>query len=1678
MNRRNVLLTVACYAGVILLALGFSVLRVRTQNRFALQSAPDTLSEYPQAERHPPAENAKPFFSLVTNRTYGTTDRARVWVNYRGVEQLDFRVYKVKDPLKFFKQLDNPHQVGEDEEAAEVAKMIKRQPTFLEKLRAFKNSVYGAIKTYVRSQLQNQSRKGFNQKFRRPDEDAVAESNRTPLNVADYARVPLLNPDQMVSSWREKLPPLEDVYDRRMISLGKREAGVYLVEAVNGDLRAYGVTIVTDLTTIQKTSRDGQMLVYAVERRTGQPRGGVRVEIVRGAESLQGGVTDKQGLLRITLDKKKAAALDAKQAEAAAGDAEAGAGEEGAEAAEESSEPVNDSYLVLASEGENFAVSDLDSFYFSGGEGEGEFAEEGEGEGGSDETLTSYIYTDRPVYRPEQKVYFKGILRRLTENGYRLLPGKTISVTVDDPNSGRLFEQELKLSSRGTFGGELDLPEEAALGTYNITAQVGETTATGYFDVQEYKKPEYKVSVGVPQRYVNAGETTKFTVSAKYFFGAPVTRAGVKYYVYRSRYYGWWRGEGEDEELADEFGEDPSAEEGEGGEGGYGYGDQLVQEGEGKLDAQGRLEIPFNVAPPDAKELYDSTYRIDVQVTDAARRTMDGSASFIGVRANTVATAQPERFVYYQNDTAKILVRAGDREGRPVQTRVKLTFVERRWEKVARKDDFGQEYPGYDMKEKELSAATVETNAQGEASYDYRVQIPGSVHIKTTVEERGKQVTSEGGSIWVADRENQWTDLSYQGEETIKLVPDKKSYRVGETAHVLALLPTDKAHLLVTTELMNVLTVRQVESVGRTVVIDVPIEARYAPNVFLNVTYVRNSDMYTQDQMLVVPARDKLLNLQIIPDKKEYKPRDPASYTILARNMDGSPAAGAEVSLGVVDESIYSIAGESVTDIRRHFYGRRYNEVTTSFSVNYTFTGYAGKKPMQLAANRRAFQLADFKNDAEFVNPKIRKIFKDTAFWQSNVVTGADGKASVKVDLPDNLTTWRATARAVTADTRVGVAVEKVLARKDVILRLAMPRFLTEGDTVTLSGIVHNYLKQDKTTKITIDVGGGARLLDPPAQTVQIPSQGEHRVNWRVAAPHTGELTILAKALTDTESDAVEMGLEVVPRGLRRVHAESVAVSENDAEQSYTFKLPANAEQYSRRLRIEVAPSIAGTLFGALDYLTGYPYGCTEQTMSQFLPTVIVAQTLKEVQSASIKDSNNIERKVRRGLRRLYGFQHEDGGWGWWKNDATDPFMSAYVVDGLTLARRAGYEVDEARLERGREKLRAMIDSGKTDEGADIDLETRAYMIYALATSGAGEARYTDDLFNKRGNLQPYGRSLLALALSTLGDAKRAQVVAAEIERTVSSDARGAHWPSNRKTHYGTTESNEVEATALSLKALARISPQSALMPQAARWLVLSRKHGNYWYSTKDTAFAIFGLTDYLKASSELSPDYSLEVYLNGEQVLAKQMTAADATSAPSIVIQRKGTEVGGASEIRIVKHGAGLLYLSTTLTHYTNEEQVAAQGSPQLRVTREYLRLRVVEDDKGTPTWKTEPLSGELRSGDTIVSRLKVEGQQASYLLIEDPIPAGCEQVAEVSGISLDYDASGWSDWYSAREFRDQKAAFFVNHFDGNAVFQYAMRVQVPGEFRIAPARVEQMYQPTVQANTAGGALTILDNK
>jgi uncharacterized protein YfaS (alpha-2-macroglobulin family) len=628
---------------------------------------------------------------------------------------------------------------------------------------------------------------------------------------------------------------------------------------------------------------------------------------------------------------------------------------------------------------------------------------------------------------------------------------------------------------------------------------------------------------------------------------------------------------------------------------------------------------------------------------------------------------------------------------------------------------------------------------------------------------------------------------------------------------------------------------------------------------------------------------------------------------------------------------------------------------------------------------------------------------------------------------------------------------------------------MDQGDTATLTGIVHNYLSTDKTAKVSLHAQG-VELASPAEASVKVPKNGEAVVTWTVRASKIAQAKFLAKALTDEESDALELEMPVEPWGLQQSVAQSGAMRADKDEIKRSLVLPQDVNADASTLRIDLAPSIAGTLMSALDFLATYPYGCVEQTMSSFLPNILVTKAVKDLGLTPPAASTELDKKIAAGLERLYSFQHDDGGWGWWQTDETHPFMTAYVVAGLAQAKEAGYPIDEQRLKQGRESLLKQI---KENPLALADI--RVYMIYALALSGDVDRALVEDLYSSREKFSAHGQALMALLLLQLKDA-RAQEFVKLLEAGAHSEGPFVWWKSERQEMLDFASDNSFETTAYALKALANLDPKSDLLPRAARWLMEHRSDGYYWESTEQTATAIYGLIDYLKISGELKPNYTLSVYLNGQKLADRTITEKDVANPLPIVLTTGAPQVrGGANEVRIVKSGAGVLYWSASASYFSREPKPAPAGSYALNVLREYFKLAPERQDNRI-VYSEQPLAGPVETGDVVVVRLTVSAtQDEQYLEIEDPIPAGFEFIEQEGLYELKEKPPWWDFYYTQREFHDDRAALFSTTYRrGQGQFHYLLKAVTPGTFQANPARVLPMYEPARQASTRAATVTV----
>jgi uncharacterized protein YfaS (alpha-2-macroglobulin family) len=1259
--------------------------------------------------------------------------------------------------------------------------------------------------------------------------------------------------------------------------------------------------------------------------------------------------------------------------------------------------------------------------------------------------LNAYICTDRPVYRPGHTVHIKAVIRH-EQNDEQILPTvKSVNLKVTDADNKAVLNQELPVGAHGTVATEFTLASDAGLGFYGVrVTSNGNMVNEVSFYVEEYKKPEYQVRVTPSAQRVLQGDKIQAVIDARYFFGEPVANVKVKYVVHTSQHY-WW-----DEEDADDSGEVDQQSD-EGGSEDYAWDQTEQQEQEGVLDADGKLTVSLPVAVEGKPR--DMDYRIEARVTDAANREVAGHATVLATYGSFHIDVQPTSYIYKSGDPVRVKVQAEDYDSKPIQTTVHAAVTVSQWDR-----DTG--------KRTRTAAATRDatTGADGSALIDLPLSGNGDFEVTVTAKTPENRTVEAQTWVWIWNGGGEWSNENTQA----RVVADRKSYQVGDTAHLLLLTGVPEAWAVVTTEGDTIQSRQLLHATGESAAFDVPITRLAQPNLVINAFFVRNNQIYTAHKSLKVPLVERTLTVTATPSKPRYLPGEKGSFDVLALDSQGKPVQ-ADLSFGEVDEALYSVRPDESGDIVHFFYSQRYAQLETQTSFDFFFSGQAGtKSPLlaQLAVAQFHPRMAQVKPGSDLVIPKVRKAFPDTAYWNPNIRTGPDGHAKVEFNFPDSLTTWRTTIRAMTDDGKAGGAVTRVLTRKNLIVRLAAPRFFRVGDEVTLRVIAHNYLETAKDVTFALDVTG-LDIASGQTQKVNIPARGESFVEWRVRARAAGQAVLTAKALTNEESDALEMPLPVLPFGVKQRATGSGVLFSGAGQYQWSFSYPAGSDTPSRGLTVTIAPSVAGTVFDALDYLTGYPWGCTEQTMSSFLPDLIVAQAVDKLHLKSPIDRATLNDMVRAGLDRLYGFQHNDGGWGWWPDDDSRVFMTAYVVSGLGQASGAGYKIDTDRMNKGRAWLQSALAAHP-----ELIPDLRAYVVFALATTGGAPKEALDAAWESRAKLTDEGLALTGLALDSAGDG-RAKEAALLLEKKAKTSDADAYWTGSYDElldYWGETSD---ETTAFALKLLALEDRSSGLLPKAALWLGRHRT-GGYWESTKQTAMVIEGLTDYLALSGEIANSSDVEVLVNGVSVGKRHFGPADGFAAPW-KIKVPATQLGSGAQLTIRKSGNGITYWSAENAWYAADRKLYQQGQLALNIARDYYVLRKNQPKPTDPiTYDLIPLNGPVHVGDIVAVKLALNGTGWKYLLAEDPIPSGTEFLDRTDLYSINSKPSWWYDWFTRREFHDDRAAFFQTEFPGRREYFYLLKVVNPGKFVISPAQAGPMYQPSVNTTTEPATLEV----
>lgn len=1523
-------------------------------------------------------ETAAPAFSLSSSQIWSTRDQPSISLLFREVPHLDFRVYRVNDPVRFMSGLRDPHTLGSPEP------IVPQERTIIERIAAWKAARRAEVRAFLRRQLSPDYRAA-----RRRSTDAQQIVRRQTVGYQQFAQVPLLNEAQLVSAWREMLPRVRDPEARRL-PLDLPGAGLFVVEAVFTHLRAYTLVVVSDVGVVTKAA-PAQLVFFAGDRFSGEPRADCAVAVLANRTVGATGTTSADGLFETTLG---------------------AAPDEGVVAVTRCAGDV--------------VVSAPGAWYLR--------------ETGRE--LVGYVYTDRPVYRPGHTVHLKAILRWNDRGLLRPFDGGEVEIVVSDPTDKVIVRERGAVDGFGAVFTSLAVPADGALGTYFVRINSGDRQATGAFDVQEYRKPDFEVSVTSAERFVVQGDEVEARIQARYYFGQPVAGARVRYVVYRAPYYSPFRWV--------DAGDEPESD-------GYAWAGDQVSEDEVTLDARGeatvRLPAPVD---PDGNDL---TLRVEARVADSTGREVSGHALVHATQGRYLIAARAEPGMLRAGDAATVVVRAVDYLGR-VQAGIRLTAS---LERIV--------YPPGTWQPQGIPVAggEMQTDDEGRARWAVTVPSPGgNYRFVVRGESAGRPVVTRVW-LWVVDPgEPTWDS----GERLLELVADRASYAPGDVARLALKGDAPTAAAIFVTKEAHTTSWARVLRQDQQAAIEVPIDEHDIGDVWVHVAFMRDDRLYRAERRLRVPPAMRALRVDVEPAARIVRPRDPGLVTVRTFDAAGQPVR-AQVSLGVVDEAVYGVKADATPDPLRFFYRRSYARVGTSFSREYSFVGYSGTDNLQLAQRRRPLALADFKAEPP-ERAEVRKDFPDAIFWIADLVTGADGTATVRLTYPDSLTTWRMTARAITPDTRAGATIARATTTKDVIVRVATPRFLVEGDRAEIPVVAHNYLPDARALDVAVEKAGLAWTTPPPASVrADVASGGEFLSSWAVTADRVGRASMTARATAGPDDDAMQATLPVLPFGLARERGVAGALRDQNLATT-TLEIAEPSNPASREIRVSVAPSLAGSMLGALDYLTSYPYGCTEQTLSSFLPNLLVTRALSELGLAPTERLASLDRMSADGLRRLLDLQQDDGAWGWWRTDRPHPFMTAYAVFGLLEAQAAGLSVERGALTRGVAAVARL--HGEYPRAVP---ELKAYLVHVLAlaaehgvdpadSTGFDTRAALDDVWSARSRMSAYGRALLVLALASAGD-ERAGTLADELGASAETKGELAWWRSDDDPLLDDWADTSVEATATAVKALARVRPDHPLLEGAVRWLVANRGSGAYWHTTKQTAMALYGLLDFVTARNERPATVSVEVTVNEGLAGRHTFTPASWTRPDPIVFTVEGRP--GANDVRITRDGDGAVYWSAAARYHDTTEPVVREGTRQLALSRQYRRLVAITQE-GRIVYRELPFDGTAGVGDVLLVRLTLAGSADwRYLVIEDPIPAGTEPVTDRALYRLEKPAPWWDAWWDGgrREYRDNRVVFFEPRLEeGRADYYYLLKVVTPGEYRAMPAQVAPMYVPDVSASSS----------
>ena len=1228
-----------------------------------------------------------------------------------------------------------------------------------------------------------------------------------------------------------------------------------------------------------------------------------------------------------------------------------------------------------------------------------------------------FVYTDRGIYRPGEKIHLRAVLRDIDQQTPESFP---IVFEIMRPDERLFTKLNGVLSKFGTVDIDVDIPDYALTGGYTANLMLpGSKQVIGSvkFNVEEFMPDRIRVNVNIPDKRFNVQESVPIGIKAEQFFGAPASGRQVSV-VYTLRPVEF-KPEGYKNYSFTDTTKD--------------FAVKTTSVGEDTSNVEGaanfELKFPEGLQPPSALSCEISATVKELggrAVTAHIDRSVDAYPYYIGIRQAKEGYISPNsdaefNYVVLSNDGKKIDV-----------PELEVNVCKVIYNNVLKKDDKGEYRYISERKEESIFKDTIK-QGNDSGSFSYKPKSWGDYVIRI----KGKDKISHTASVGFYCSDSGYMPWAMERPDRLELKLDKTSYAPGEIAN-LSIKSPFKGKALITISQDKVISVKVIDLQNETQEVPIQVEEMFAPNAYCAVTVIRQVD----------PDKDWISYRAygIIPitlDNSNHKikvnisvPQSASPKETVKLNIEVQGQEQAELSVALVDEGVLRLTGFKTPDPFEFFYGKRGNNIATSDIYSLLIPEF-GKKKIGADSTPGGDKNPTY-DPKKHLNPISAQRVKPIVLWKSSIVTDKDGKATAEFKIPAFSGNLKVMIVAV-ANNNFGNAQEDIKITEPLMIKPTLPRVLSVGDEFILPVSIFNSTGKDGEVAVSLEPSEGFVVSGGKTFNLSIKDGKEGIASFKLKAPPSpqkAEIKIKASGIGYATDSITE--LAVRPPVPFTTMTGSGAIK---APGSQNIGIPGSWFKGTEKYNLVVTSFPALQFAGGLKYLMQYPYGCVEQTTSCSFPLLYLKDIAALIDSKKYS-SAQVDSYIDAGITRVLAMQTYSGGFGFWPGDrSTYDWGSVYATDFLVEADRAGYAVPTFAKDVALDYCEKIL-AGK-DEDNPLDL--KAYSCFVLAKAGRIKSPWIRRLQELKDKLPEYSKFHLAAALYSLGDKK----AVSDILGQGLSDK-----PIERQT--GDSLNSYTKENAVALSIYMDIDPENPIVPVLVKRLQGSMKNGN-WETTQDNAQALLALGKYAKFVRSQDTNYSGIVSVD-------KKTIAEFDNQKGVTID---SAVIGGKTAELSLQGKGIAY------YYWSSEGVPLSGKVEEKDKGIKVRRSFFSRDGNSLD------VNRIKQGEVIVVDIAIDtGLAYKNVLVEDLLPA-CFEIENpriatsetIEWIKKDMFEPGHID------IRDDRLLLFTDlPGTSNMHYRYIVRAVTKGKFVLPAISASCMYNPSIVSVSGQGNVEVGD--